>query len=376
MSLRPKRVTPTSRRPKRVFICHRKEDHPTAFALWTLCTERYALRGDGSVFLDTEGIVPGDKFPEKLNRPVRECDVFFALIGPSWKDEIRRLAIEKIDYVRIEIAQALSERKLVVPVLIGGADRPEEDEIHWEVRPLLHGCHVGALPPHYKKADILALLRSVEEKFDSEEFQKQEMERLDKIPPAPGLAHGYFLNFISETLERIAKKDPDDPKCFLNTVEFIDKKLNKTFDLGKQIESRQAIRLNIILPPKAEYFQEKQLKPVLKTLDQALITESGGGRPLTYHAKRSAEFLELFDFPPQLVVIDKWVRRHMARESGVPTDPKWGDMEYKELVQFENVLKFWVKDTSSAQPSRDRLRLLAYTGEQEELRWLDDFWPI
>jgi hypothetical protein len=328
------------------------------------------------VFFDTEEIVPGDKFPEELTRAVRDCDVFFALIGPSWKDEIRRLAIEKIDYVRIEIAQALSERKLIVPVLIGGADRPKEDEIHWEVRPLLHGCHVAVLPPHYKEADILALLHAVDEKFESREFQKQEMERLDKIPPAPGLAHGYFLNFISETLERIAKKDPDDPKCFLNTVEFIDKKLNETIDLGKQIDSRQAIRLNIILPPRAEYFQEEKLKPVLKTLDQALITESGGGRPLTYHAKSSTEFLELFDFPPQVVVIDKWVQRHMARENGHPTDPKWRETEREELLQFENVVKWWVEDASSAQSSRDRLRLLAYTGEQEELRWLDNFWQI
>jgi hypothetical protein len=118
------------------------------------------------------------------------------------------------------------------------------------------------------------------------------------------------------------------------------------------------------------------LKPVLQTLDQARVTESGGGRPLTYHAKNSTEFLELFDFPSPIGVIDKWVQRHMERESGQPTDPKWREVESKELVQFENVVKWWIEDAFSAQPSRDQLRLLAFTGQQEELRWLDQFWRV
>jgi hypothetical protein len=179
------------RRPKRIFICHRKVDHPTAFALQTACKKHYTLGGDGEVFMDTEEILPGDKFPERITRGVSECDVFFALIGPSWKKQIQKLAIEKIDYVRIEMAQALSEQKLIVPVLIGGADPPKSNEVHWEVRPLLEELQIATLPLHYREADLKGLLSSVEEAFANSE-QRKEIERLDKISPAPGLLRIFF----------------------------------------------------------------------------------------------------------------------------------------------------------------------------------------
>jgi TIR domain len=361
-----------SRRPRRVFICHRKEDHPTAFALWTLCQTHYALGGD-EVFFDSESIAPGDEFPEMITNAVKQCDIFFALIGPSWEEQIRTRAIDKVDFVRNEIAQALAEQKLVVPVLIGGAGLPKDTQIHWQTRPLLRDHHIGKLPSDLHGADILNLLRSAEERFANRENLKQAVERLDKHSPALGLAHGYFLNFISETVERIAAKDSKQPGYFLNTVEFIDKKLEEPTDLGKQIESRRAIRLNIILPPKVEYFREEKLKTVLKTLDQARITDLAGGRTLTYHAKSSAEYLDLFDFPPQLIVIDKWIQRQVERESGNRRELKWRDMEHEEVAQFANVLKWWMEDANF---SDDRIRLQAFTGEQEELRWLDQFWPV
>lgn len=52
-----------------------------------------------------------------------------AVIGPTWLDEIQRRRNDKRDYVRIELARALERRIPVVPVLIDGADMPDEDHL-------------------------------------------------------------------------------------------------------------------------------------------------------------------------------------------------------------------------------------------------------
>ena len=93
------------------------------------------------MFMDVEGqIKPGDDFVKVLNDQVAQCDVLLAIIGERWigardADGSRRLEKES-DFVRIEIASALTQGKRVIPVLVNKAEMPRADELPPSLKPL------------------------------------------------------------------------------------------------------------------------------------------------------------------------------------------------------------------------------------------------
>jgi TIR domain len=90
------------------------------------------------IFRDIDNIPPTVKFADYIRQAVGSCDVFIALIGPSWltaTDEAgrRRLDDEK-DFVRIEIATALERKIPIVPTLVGGAAMPLRNALPPEIQ--------------------------------------------------------------------------------------------------------------------------------------------------------------------------------------------------------------------------------------------------
>jgi|GEM_PF-2646934 formylglycine-generating enzyme required for sulfatase activity len=86
--------------------------------------------GQGSVFKDVDAIPLGVNFRRHLEREVSHCPVLLAIIGPQWLGitDARgnpRLANPR-DWVRVEIETALRRDSLVIPVLVGGAELPDE----------------------------------------------------------------------------------------------------------------------------------------------------------------------------------------------------------------------------------------------------------
>ena len=80
------------------------------------------------VFFDVERIHSGEAFAEEIDENLASCDVFIAVIGRSWlkaADEYgrRRLDLHD-DYVRMEIAAALTRGLHVIPLLIEDAELP------------------------------------------------------------------------------------------------------------------------------------------------------------------------------------------------------------------------------------------------------------
>lgn len=113
-----------------VFICHRNDE-----------TESYADRLHDRfiaalpgvrVFQNADSLRFGTDFPEKIATTIRKTDVVVVMIGETWlsKDEKgnRRLDDPR-DYVRLQVAAALRERKLVVPCLVEGAQMPRPDDL-------------------------------------------------------------------------------------------------------------------------------------------------------------------------------------------------------------------------------------------------------
>jgi uracil-DNA glycosylase len=122
----------------RIFINYRRQD-----------TEGYVGRlydhlskhfDQQDIFMDVDSIPPGVDFVQFLDDAVARCDVLIAMIGPIWtnvqSDSGERRLDQWNDYVRIEIASALKQDKLVIPVLVGRARMPSPDELPDDIKPL------------------------------------------------------------------------------------------------------------------------------------------------------------------------------------------------------------------------------------------------
>jgi TIR domain len=91
-------------------------------------------RGVADVFLDTQSIRPGEAFPARITKAVDRATHVLVFIGPGW--DVARL-FEPRDFVRQEIALALSSASEVIPILIDGASMPQPDQIPSELRSLV-----------------------------------------------------------------------------------------------------------------------------------------------------------------------------------------------------------------------------------------------
>jgi hypothetical protein len=71
--------------------------------------------------MDVEEIQPGENFAKTIEQVLAHCSTALVVIGPLWREQLDlRAAHNEQDYVVHEIAAALSTKKTVVPVLVGG----------------------------------------------------------------------------------------------------------------------------------------------------------------------------------------------------------------------------------------------------------------
>jgi hypothetical protein len=121
-----------------VFICYRRDDSaPYAGRVFDRLAAHF---GSDHVFLDVDAVAPGQDFVRVLHETLQASDAVVVLIGRNWlaaSDEQgkRRLDLEG-DYVRQEIAMAIGESVPIVPVLVGRAGMPKEDELPEALAPL------------------------------------------------------------------------------------------------------------------------------------------------------------------------------------------------------------------------------------------------
>jgi hypothetical protein len=92
------------------------------------------------IFMDVDALKPGLDFAKQIDEQVSNCDVFLALIGPSWLNAVDEKGRRKLDlpqdYVRVELASALKREIPVIPVLINGAAMPSEDDLPEDLKSL------------------------------------------------------------------------------------------------------------------------------------------------------------------------------------------------------------------------------------------------
>lgn len=122
----------------RIFINYRRQDTEGYVGRLYDHLVQHFERSD--IFMDVDSISPGADFVQVLEEAVSSCDVLIAMIGPLWasmKDESGERRLDQWnDFVRIEIASALKQNKLVIPVLVGRARIPSPNDLPDDLKPL------------------------------------------------------------------------------------------------------------------------------------------------------------------------------------------------------------------------------------------------
>ena len=120
-----------------LFISYRRDDQPGYAG--RLADALESAFGADNVFRDIEDIRPGDDFVVALQKQLKSIDVMLVMIGPAWlttnRNGVRRLD-EPDDFVRMEIETGLRSGKPVLPVLVGGAVMPTEEDLPAAIRAL------------------------------------------------------------------------------------------------------------------------------------------------------------------------------------------------------------------------------------------------
>jgi hypothetical protein len=103
----------------KVFVSYRRNDSPHASGR---LRDRLAVAfGEENVFFDVDSIPPGSDFRAVIRTAIQAADVVVVMIGPGF--DVDRLSDQR-DFVRIELLEALRQKKVIVPVLIDTASMP------------------------------------------------------------------------------------------------------------------------------------------------------------------------------------------------------------------------------------------------------------
>src|SRR5262245_16391599 len=150
-----------------IFINYRRGDDPGSTGrLFDQLAEVFPRE---QLFMDVDNIPPGRDFVRMLEEQVAQCDVLLAIIGKGWLNardhEGTRRLDKPDDFVRIEIASALKQDKLVIPVLVQDARMPGPDELPEELRPLARRNAVRLTHEKFK-ADTHGLIRAIRQALE------------------------------------------------------------------------------------------------------------------------------------------------------------------------------------------------------------------
>lgn len=148
----------------KVFISYRREDSLAYSRLLRQSLSKYVK--EENLFMDITTIRDGEDFVDAIDQAITYCDSVIVVIGPTWSSctddqGVRRLE-KGDDFVRLEVATAFAESKLVVPVLVGDASMPSADELTADIAELWRR-HARELSDSRWEYDVSELAKALAE---------------------------------------------------------------------------------------------------------------------------------------------------------------------------------------------------------------------
>jgi hypothetical protein len=147
----------------RIFISYRRDlDGASAGRLYEHLSPRF---GQDRLFIDVDSIDFGEDFVEVLDRRLEETAVLLALISRRWldcQDEHGAIRLHNPDdFVRLELATALSRGVRVIPILIDGAPLPRSEQLPDDLKGLVRRQACKINNAEFRK-DVTPLADSLE----------------------------------------------------------------------------------------------------------------------------------------------------------------------------------------------------------------------
>jgi uncharacterized membrane protein YidH (DUF202 family) len=125
--------------------------------------------GPDQVFMDVGTLEPGTNFVKQIESAVGSADALLVVIGRGWLDarnaDGERRLDDPEDFVRLEVALALVGEAVVIPVLVGGAVMPAEEDLPPDLVPLAHRHALTLFDTDWRSGQdrLVAVLRRIVE---------------------------------------------------------------------------------------------------------------------------------------------------------------------------------------------------------------------
>ncbi len=158
--------------------------------------------GPDSVFKDVDAIPFGVDFRKHLEREVSNCPVLLAIMGAQWLSATdnrgQRCLDHPSDWVRLEIETALNRDSVVIPVLVGGAMLPKDDQLPETLKGLAY--RQSALVRHDPDfhRDVDRLIQRIEDVFTNLTLTGRSNASADPTPTPP---YSDFIDDLTTALK-------------------------------------------------------------------------------------------------------------------------------------------------------------------------------
>ena len=123
------------------------------------------------VYIDVDSIGFGEDFFDAIDKALYSCNILLAVIGKGWlnaSDDYGRRIDNPDDFVRYEIATALENKAVVIPVLVDGARMPRSSDLPEDIALLVRKNAISIRHESFH-ADVEKLIKAVKSILDKEE---------------------------------------------------------------------------------------------------------------------------------------------------------------------------------------------------------------
>jgi hypothetical protein len=227
----------------RIFISYRRSDSLTFTGrIYDRLVDAF---GADNVFKDVDALLVGVDFRSVINREIGSSDVLLAIVGPNWLNAVdedgKRRLDDPNDFVRLELEFGLRRRTmLLVPVLIGGARMPTEEQLPPSMRDFAfrHAAVVREDPDF--RGDISRLIEQITR------FVKQNT--ATTAIPIPYLKPGTLSGVEPATTEFSPPNHREDPTTTALTREEVERQKASHMP-PRQPDLRTTSIPNLTMPP-------------------------------------------------------------------------------------------------------------------------------
>jgi hypothetical protein len=156
-------ATPVRLPSKTVFVCYRRQDAEDAAG--RLHEKLVSVYGSERVFMDIDSVPLGVNFVTHIKDQLQGCAAVLVIVGRSWTTitdpEGSRRLDNPADHVRVEVATALKQGTLVIPILVQSASMPRSVDLPEDIRDLAFYNGLS-LTPEFWRPGVERLIKELD----------------------------------------------------------------------------------------------------------------------------------------------------------------------------------------------------------------------